>query len=125
MVRGRYYRTNPQLNTPFNNPLEAELSEIEVIDPTHPLFGRRFPVLSISLSLQGAGHVMVAYQEYMTLRIPIAATNLVPAQPGLKTKLTLAALTELISLAEQYEVLCPTHRQPSGTNTAQNSKPKS
>ena len=68
---------------------------------------------------------MVAYQEYMTLRIPIAATNLVPAQPGLKTKLTLAALTELISLAEQYEVLCPTHRQPSGTNTAQNSKPKS
>jgi hypothetical protein len=68
---------------------------------------------------------MVAYQAYMSLRIPIAATNLVPAQPSLETKLTLEALSELISLAEQYEVLCPTHRQPSGINTPQNSKAKS
>src|SRR5713101_7286165 len=37
------------VNTPLNNPrplAEDALTEIEVIDPTHPLFGRRFPRLS-------------------------------------------------------------------------------
>jgi hypothetical protein len=117
-------RTNPQLNTPFNNPLSANPTEIEVTDPRHPLFGRHFPVLSISRPPQGEGHVIVAYQDHITLRIPVAATNLVSVQPRLATKLTVEAVTELISLAEQYEVICPTHRQPSGTTSPQKSKIK-
>lgn len=33
---------------PINNPLLEEVTEVEVTDPTHPLFGRRFPLLSVS-----------------------------------------------------------------------------
>lgn len=69
--------------------------------------------------------MIVAYQDHITLRIAVAATNLGTTQPRLTTKLTVEAVTELISLAEQYEVICPTHRQSSGTTSPQKSKIKS
>jgi hypothetical protein len=97
------------------------MTEIEVVDPTHPLFGRRFPIVSVSSPLQGQGHVLVSYREYMTLRIPSSATNLALPRPEPHTKLTLEALTELISLAEQCEVLCPTNPQKSGDDSPRNS----
>lgn len=121
----KFHRTNPQLNTPFNNPPKEAVTEIEVTDPMHPLFGRRFPVLSVGSARSGAGYVLVTYHEHITLRIPRAATNLAPPRPGPQTKLTLEALTELISLAEQCEVLCPLIRPTSGANCPQNSNSKS
>jgi hypothetical protein len=90
------------------------VTEVEVTDPTHPLFGRRFSLLSLSAPLQGEGHVRVAYDQQMTLRIPREATNLGPTRPHSQTKLTLDALTEFLTLAEQYEVLCPTNPKKSG-----------
>ena len=48
-----------------------EVTEIEVTDPTHPLFGRRFPLRSVSAPAHGAGHVFVAYRGHMTLRLPL------------------------------------------------------
>jgi hypothetical protein len=101
------------------------VTEVEVTDPTHPLFGRRFPLLSLSTPLQGDGHVRVAYDQQMTLRIPREATNLGPTRPRSQTKLTLAALTEFLTLAEQYEVLCPTDPKKSGLACQPNSKVKS
>ena len=100
-------------------------SEIEVTDPTHPLFGRRFSVLSISSPPQGLGHVFVVYQAHITLCIPLSATNLTPPRPTGQTKLTLSAVTDLISLVEQREVLCQLHQQMSGSECLQNSKLKS
>ena len=94
-------------------------------DPTHPLFGRRFPLVSVSSSPQSAGHVLVAYRSYMRLRIPWLATNLAPAQPTGSTKLTLAAMTELIALAEQCEELCHTNPPTFGHACHPNSEPKS
>lgn len=41
-------------------------------DPTHPLFGQRFPLRRIGNPERGATHVFVAYRGHMTLRIPIA-----------------------------------------------------
>lgn len=102
-----------------------EPKEIEITDPTHPLFGRRFPLLSISSAQQSDGFVQVIYRQYIALRIPIPATNLVPSQPRSQTKLTLAALTELIELAEQCEVLCPTSPKKSGSVCQRKSKTKS
>jgi hypothetical protein len=90
----------------------------------HPLFGRRFPVLSLGSARTGSGYVLVIYQEHMALRIPRAATNLAPPRPGPQTKLTLEALTELISLAEQCEALCPLIRPTSGEDCPQNSNSK-
>jgi hypothetical protein len=90
----------------------------------HPLFGRCFPVLSLGSTRSGSGYVLVSYQEHLTLRIPRAATNLAPPRPGPQTKLTLEALTELISLAEQCEVLCPPIRPTSGEDCPQNANSK-
>jgi hypothetical protein len=117
--------TTTQLNTPLHNPQDTEPTEIEVTDPTHPLFGRRFPLLSISSAQQSEGFVLVAYRQYIALRIPIPATNLVPSRPRSQTKLTLAALSEFIELAEQCEMLCPTNLKKSGRACQQNSKAKS
>jgi len=49
-----------------------------VTDPAHPLFGRRFRVLSISHPPQAPGHVVVAYRDFMRLRLPVRATDLSP-----------------------------------------------
>lgn len=90
------------------------MTEIEVTDPTHPLVGRRFPVRSISAPERGSNQVFVAYQEYMTLRIPLAATNLSAPRPCLRTKLTRDAITELITLAEHCEAICLPNQATSG-----------
>src|SRR5215510_2362336 len=77
----RYYRRINHLNTLLNNPTilaEGERIEIEVTDPTHPLFGRRFPLRSPYPQQPQADHLFVAYQEWMVLRIPRAVTNLLP-----------------------------------------------
>ena len=84
-------------------------------DPTHPLFGQRFAVVSIaSTSGRSLGSVFVAYQNGMVLRIPQAATDLVSPPLRVATKLTFQALTELKSVVEQCEVLCPMTRELSG-----------
>lgn len=119
-MHGKSYQTSHQLNTPLKNPSPEEWAEIEVIDPTHPLFGRHFAVLSISSPQQGSRHVFVEYRDYVVLRIPLEVTTLAPSRPTApRTKLTSEAVTELIVLAEHCEVLCPLHPQPSGNTCPQ------
>ena len=65
-------QTIPQLATPFENPV-TQVTEIEVTDPTHPLFGRRFPMRSISAPERGGIYVLVLYRHTFTLRIPLRA----------------------------------------------------
>ena len=101
------------------------MTDIEVTDPTHPLFGRRFPMLSARPQAPTATHVFVTYQESMVLRLPRAATNLLPPSSQVPTTLTSHAITELISLAEQCEVLCRTTPEPSGLPSVPHSKPPS
>jgi hypothetical protein len=78
-----------------------------VTDPTHPLHGRRFSVLSISHPPQRPGHVVVAYRGFMRLRIPVLATSL-SADTGrqLRTTFTRAAWLELLALAKECEGTC-------------------
>ena len=87
-------------------------------DPTHPLYGRRFRVLSISHPPQRSGHVVVAYRDAMRLRIPVSATNLASDHsPPLRTKLTRAALRDLLALVPEGEVPCPARRAISGADS--------
>ena len=126
--RGRCYQTSTHVHTPLHNPrplAEDALTDIEVIDPTHPLFGRRFPRLSSHPQPLTATHVFVAYQGSMVLRLPRAATNLLPPSSQVPTTLTSQAITELISLAEQCEVLCRTTPAPSGARSVPHSRPTS
>ncbi len=87
------------------------MTEIEVTDPRHPLFGRRFPVRSIGAPERGATYLFVAYREHMTLRIPLTSTNLIAPRSAIPTKVTFEAVTDLLTLAEHCEALCP-HDQP-------------
>src|SRR6266581_1246476 len=123
----RYYRRIEQLHTPVNNPLVDDLGEVEVTDPGHPLFGRRFALVSTRPRPHSVGYLFVAYRDTMVLRIPQAATSLVtpPPEPQLLTKLTSHAITELISFAEQCEVLCPATQPNSGTDSPPRGKPVS
>ena len=118
----RYWETTAQLNTPLRNINEEKDNLVEVVDPTHPLFGRSFPLISYSTQ-SGAQYVLVLYQQYMGLRIPILATNLMPVEPNVPTKLTFVALQELISLAQ--EVICQPIPETSGEICPQNYKSKS
>ena len=116
-------RTSYQVNAPFQNPDQAEPTEIEVTDPCHPLYGKRFPVFSIGLSARSVGFVVAIYKDPMRIRIPISATNLAPTAKVPTSKLTLTSVTELITLAEQCEGLCQSHQNRSGTGSRRSSKP--
>lgn len=87
-------------------------------DPTHPLYGRRFTVLSISHPPQHPGHIVVAYRDFMRLRLPVQATNLTPANPALLlTTFTRAALRELLALLKECEDSCPHDPARSGVDS--------
>ena len=90
-------------------------AEIEVTDPGHPLFGRRFRVVSVTRSPRTQGHVYVAYRGCMQLMIPILATSLRPMRRGTATKLTLEAIHELVALAGESEDACPSSPVTSGS----------
>jgi len=89
-----------------------------VTDPSHPLFGRRFRVVTISHPPHRPGHVTVAYREGMRLRIPVVATNLAPGGVLLpRTKLTRAALLDLLGVVKECEASCPDRRNASGADS--------
>jgi Family of unknown function (DUF5372) len=76
---------------------------IEVIDPTHPLFGQRFPVLSLSRRPGSPGLVTVAYGDDARLRIPLSVTDRADcllSRP--RTKITPEAISELVTLVEEF-----------------------
>jgi hypothetical protein len=120
------YRTIPQLNTPFNYPNIEETTEVEIIDPTHPLFGRRFRLLSVSTPLHNSSTVTVSYNGYMSLRIPLLSTNIVIVRPMQRTKLTPESLNEFISTVGQWEGnICYMNQKESGEECPRNCKIKS
>ena len=87
-------------------------------DPSHPLYGRRFRVLSISHPPQRPGHVVVAYRDFMRLRLPVQVTDLASAQTtAFRTKLTRASLLELLALLKECEHVCPGDSTRSGTTS--------
>ncbi|WP_197036026.1 hypothetical protein [Fischerella sp. PCC 9605] len=121
MIVEQNFQTKPLLNAHLKNP-SANLTDIEVTDVMHPLFGRRFAVISISTPPSGEGHAVVAYRGHMRLRIPLSATQLALPKQYLRTKLTLESVTELVTLAKQCEVLCQSHPVRSGNASPQHSK---
>ena len=107
------------MGTPFQNPGEAiavepDTATVAVTDPRHPLFGRRFSLHWRSAPPAGDGHVFVRYRGTLVLRLPTAATSLAPLWPTLQTKLTLTAVSELVTLARHCEVPGPRLPPPSG-----------
>src|SRR5207245_10018123 len=104
--------------TTHTSPVDS-LADVEVTPPRDPLYGRRFALLSTRPRPHSVGYIFVVYRDTMVLRIPQAATSLVmpPPEPQPLTKLTSHAITELISFAEQCEVLCPATQPNSGPDS--------
>src|SRR5712671_2942579 len=99
----------------------ATSEEVEVVDPRHPLYGRRYRLISIGneTTTRGACKELFARVHYrfgLTLLLPLGVTNL--EQNGLpraaSTKLNLDALQDLIALAEESEGTCPSNLGRSG-----------
>ena len=87
-------------------------------DPTHPLYGRRFPIHAISRPLHGIGHVLVVYRDHVHLRIPLAATDLDPSPcPRRRTKLSGEAIRQLLALLQQWDTPCRNDPPPSGRDS--------
>jgi hypothetical protein len=55
---------------------------------------------------------LVCYREYMTLRLPVTSTTLAVSRPVLSCKLTHAAVKELVTIAQDCEVLNALSSQP-------------
>ncbi len=98
-----HHLTINHLNTLFNNQVTKEIT---VTDSTHPLFGRTFPISSVSSKVH---NVFVTYRNYIILRIPFSATNLASKQNFLTSKLTWSSLYEFVSLAKEYKLCHVNH----------------
>ena len=70
---------------------------------------------------RAGGHILVAHSSRVLLKLPLAATSLVPRPPDVGlSKLSVEAVAELIALAEDSEgVTCS-----SGPNASGNAPPR-
>ena len=86
-------------DTPFGDADESFPEEVQVLDPRHPLFGRRFQVLGRSLFRKGSSlpFYEVAYCDGVTLNVPVAVTEPF-ASPTPPTKLSVESLLELLNV---------------------------
>jgi hypothetical protein len=91
-------------------------ADVEVIDPMHPLYGRRFRVVSITRGTCSDSCARVEWRFGLTLLLPLEVTNLVPRkeQRTMPTRLSIEAMEELVAVAEGSEGACPSSLGRSG-----------
>ena len=94
---------------------------MEVVDPGHPLFGRRFRLLSVTRGTADTPQIFVRFRDGITLRVPLRATSLsMWAEDAPRAKLSVIAVQELLALLKEYEQ-CPRHQEKSGTSSRRRS----
>lgn len=94
--------------------LESVPDEVEVTDPFHPLYGRRFKVHSLTGGSAETARVYVKYRIGFRLLVLRRSTNLSLLEPaGPHSKLTAAAVKEFLALVQEYE-LCLSRPRKSG-----------
>lgn len=100
----RSLRAKACRNIPASESDESSGEEITVQDPTHPLFGRTFRVIRRSVHRGGGFPISyeVEHGDAASLLVPVAATEPQNSTEN-RTKLSVEALRDLISAAEQLE----------------------
>jgi hypothetical protein len=103
-------------DTPHRNDDHPDASEIVVIDPAHPLYGRHFRLVTVEPASCPGGMARVDYRFGLTLRLPLPATSLWPwsEPPVPKAKLSTDAIQDLIVVAGESEGACPSNLKTSG-----------
>src|SRR5689334_12050283 len=103
-MRGRPRRRIEQLDTPFDYSRHALEEEVTVLDPGHPLYRRRFRVASRGQRPGSEGlHVVVLYRDGIQLRIPTTALESPKTGQAAATRVTPAAVEELVSTARSCQ----------------------
>jgi hypothetical protein len=90
--------------------------EVEVIDSGHPLYGRRFHLISIDTVSCGESLARVKYRFGLTLLLPVGVTDLEPPRVSrtIRAKLSVDAVNDLIAVAEGSEGACLSSLKMSG-----------
>ncbi|WP_275200875.1 hypothetical protein, partial [Bradyrhizobium sp. CSA207] len=115
--------TTTQHDAPIREPSD-QLEQITVTDPTHPLYGRRFDLVSAGSSLRPGGCVLVHYRDGILLRIRASATNLYGERlPVPSSKLSLASIRDLLRLSRDV-VLRSLANQPTNDSLGHGSESK-
>jgi hypothetical protein len=119
-MRARYadttsgLRQKTKVDTPSTTPPEAE--QIEVTDPTHPLFGRKFVLVTRrGLPHEPSACVLVVYRDSILIKLPLGATNLRSATATVaRTKLDAEAVAQLLAFVKECEPPCSSSPRTSG-----------
>jgi hypothetical protein len=97
-----------------------------VTDPTHPLYGRVFALISVASAPGPGSCAQVAYRGDIMFKIPIEATSLRPAVSSLPaSKLTLHAIRALVRLVARGEQADPVRPDHTGTRADVELRPSS
>ena len=109
--RSRGFKSTPTADADVPMP-----ADVEVIDPTHPLYGRRFRLVSITRGTCSDSCARVEWRFGLTLLLSLEVTNLVPRkeQRTMRTRLSIEAMEELVAVAEGSEGVCPSSLGRSG-----------
>jgi len=95
--------TSPQVDAPIW--LASDRPEFVIVtDPTHPLYGRRFRLLSATNSAGGCGQLLVVYRDGVVVKIRATATNLLPTPSSLPvSKLSTESIRDLVRAARMLK----------------------
>jgi hypothetical protein len=123
----RFLRARGLRNTPTADADVPAPAEIEVVDPAHPLHGRRFHLVSITRGTCSDSCARVEWRFGLTLLLPLTVTNFGARneERGMRTKLSIEALEELVAAAEASEGACPSSLGRSGAIYRQHSAVRS
>ena len=107
-------RDTSRKNQTHRRAATADDGFVDVTDPTHPLFQRKFELLSVSRSSRGTAQVTVRYRGDNSLQLPLRCTNLSDlGKNTLRSKLTGQAARDLLALVKEYQP-CPRRPRKSG-----------
>src|SRR3954469_25829227 len=108
-------RATTHRDTPIADGDLSGAEEIEVTDPRHPLYGRRFRLLTVTSGVRSAQLARVVYRPDIFLLLPISVTSLHPSTTrSVPTKLCLEALEDLLRVTAEREEECQSTPTTSG-----------
>ena len=89
------------------DPASGSTDWVEVTDPAHPLYGRRFEILSAPRGRDDHAHLLVRYRDGIVLRLPRRVTSLSAlGHDAPRATLSRTGVEEFLSLVKEYES-CP------------------
>ena len=94
--------------------MAADGDFVEVTDPTHPLFQRKFRLLAVTRGTCGPVQITVRYRDDLTLRLPVQSTSMSGlVKVPVRSKLTAEAIRDLLAFVKENES-CPHQPRKSG-----------